>query len=111
MVAGAVCLFGYYGPVDRARQPLPSSPFDYVRPDAPPILIAHGDQDMLVPVEQARALAERLRDVSASPVVFAELPGGPHNFDLFHSIRFEILIDGIEAFAAWVRSRDATSRS
>jgi hypothetical protein len=37
--------------------------------------------------------------------VYAELPKGPHNFDLFHSIRFEILIDGIEAFAAWVRSR------
>ena len=108
-VAGAVCLFGYYGPVDRARQALPSSPFDYVQPDAPPILIAHGDQDMLVPVEQARALAERLRDVSTSPVVYAELPGGPHNFDLFHSIRFEILVDGIEAFAAWVRSRQAPS--
>jgi acetyl esterase/lipase len=109
-VAGAVCLFGYYGPVDRARQPLPSSPFDYVQPGAPPILVAHGEYDMLVPVDQARALTERLRDVSASPVVYVELPGGPHNFDLFHSIRFEILIDGIESFAAWVRSRPATSR-
>jgi acetyl esterase/lipase len=106
-VAGAVCLFGYYGPVDRARQPLPSSPFDYIQPDAPPILVAHGEYDMLVPVEQARALTERLRNVSASPVVYAELPRGPHNFDLFHSIRFEILVDGIEAFAAWVRSRPA----
>jgi len=106
-VAGAVCLFGYYGPVDRARQPLPSSPFDYIQPDAPPILVAHGEYDMLVPVEQARALTERLRNVSASPVVYAELPRGPHNFDLFHSIRFEILVDGIEAFAAWVRSRHA----
>jgi acetyl esterase/lipase len=106
-VSGAVCLFGYYGPVDRTRQPLPSSPFDYVRPDAPPILIAHGESDMLVPVQQARALSESLREVSVSPVVYAELPGGPHNFDLFHSIRFEILIDGIEAFTAWVRSRAA----
>jgi len=109
-VSGAVCLFGYYGPVDRTRQPLPSSPLDYIRPDAPPILIAHGEYDMLVSAEQARALAERLRAVSESPVVYAELPKGPHNFDLFHSIRFEILIDGIEAFAAWVRSRDAPSR-
>jgi acetyl esterase/lipase len=108
-VTGAIGLFGYYGPVDRGRQPLPSSPFDYVRPDAPPILVAHGEYDMLVPVEQARALAERLRDVSESPVVYAELPGGPHNFDLFHSIRFEILIDGIEAFAAWVRSTPTLS--
>jgi hypothetical protein len=36
-----------------------------------------------------------------------ERPALPHNFDLFHSIRFEILVDGIEAFAAWVRSRPA----
>jgi hypothetical protein len=28
------------------------------------------------------------------------LPKGPHNFDLFHSIRFEILVDGVEAFTA-----------
>ncbi|HEY1315733.1 MAG TPA: alpha/beta hydrolase [Gaiella sp.] len=110
-VEGAICLFGYYGPVDRGRQPLPSSPFDYVQPGAPPILIAHGEYDMLVPVEQARALAERIREVSESPVVYAELPGGPHNFDLFHSIRFEILVDGIEAFTAWVRSQAATRRS
>jgi acetyl esterase/lipase len=107
-VAGAIGLFGYYGPIDRTRQPLPSSPFDYVRADAPPILVAHGESDMLVPAEHARALAERLRDVSTSRVVYVELPGGPHNFDLFHSIRFEILIDGIEAFTAWVRSRHAT---
>ena len=104
-VSGAICLFGYYGPVDRGRQPLPSSPFDYVRPDAPPVFVAHGDYDALVPASQARALADRLRDVSTSPVVYAELPGGPHNFDLFHSIRFEILIDGIEAFTAWARSQ------
>ncbi len=106
-VAGAICFFGYYGPVDRGRQPLPSSPFDYVRPDAPPILVAHGEFDTLVPVEQARAFADRLSDVSTSPVVYVELPGGPHNFDLLHSIRFEILIDGIEEFAAWVRSQGA----
>lgn len=103
-VAGALCLFGYYGPVDRGRQPLPSSPLDYIRPDAPPVFVAHGEYDTLVPASQARALADRLREVSTSPVVYAELPAGPHNFDLFHSIRFEILIDGIQAFTAWVRS-------
>jgi hypothetical protein len=45
-----------------------------------------------------------MRQVSSQPVVYAELPGAQHSFDLFHSIRFETLIDGIEAFAAWVRS-------
>lgn len=104
-VSAAICFFGYYGPVDRGRQPLPSSPFDYLRSDAPPIFVAHGEYDTLVPASQARSLADRLREVSTSPVVYAELPGGPHNFDLFHSIRFEILIGAIEAFTAWVRSQ------
>ena len=28
-----------------------------------------------------------------------------HTFDLFHSLRLETVIDAIEAFTAWVRSR------
>jgi acetyl esterase/lipase len=35
----------------------------------------------------------------------AELAGAQHAFDLFHSPRFKAVIDGIEAFSAWVRSR------
>jgi acetyl esterase/lipase len=50
-------------------------------------------------------VVERLRGISSSPVVYAELPGAQHSFDLFHSIRFETVVDAIEAFAAWVRSR------
>jgi hypothetical protein len=38
--------------------------------------------------------------------LYAELPWAQHTFDLFHSLRFETVIDGIEAFAAWVRSRE-----
>ena len=38
-------------------------------------------------------------------MVYAELPGGQHSFDLFHSIRFENVVDGIDAFVAWVISR------
>lgn len=49
---------------------------------------------------RAHALAERARNSSANPVVYAELPGGQHSFDLLTSIRFEAAIDGIEAFAA-----------
>lgn len=57
-----------------------------------------------MPVEGARRFQATLRQVSSLPVVYAELPGAQHTFDLFHSIRFETLIDGIEDFAAWVRS-------
>lgn len=101
-VSAAVGLYGYYGPVDSTRQPLPSSPSDYVHRDAPPLLIAHGSFDALVPPEHVRRFAEHAREHTGSPVVYAELPGGQHSFDLLHSIRFEMLIDGIEDFAAWV---------
>ena len=43
--------------------------------------------------------------MSSNPILYAELPGAQHSFDLFHSVRFETVIDGIEAFAAWVRSQ------
>lgn len=63
-----------------------------------------------MPSEHARRFAERVRDASAAPVVYAELPGAQHSFDVFHSIRFELLIDGIEDFAAWVLRPQARER-
>jgi hypothetical protein len=41
-------------------------------------------------------------------VVYAELPGAQHAFDLFHSVRFDAVVNAVEAFAAWVRARAAS---
>jgi acetyl esterase/lipase len=98
-VAAVVGLYGYYGGIASHRS-LPSSPFDYVERGSPPLLIIHGDQDTLTPPTRAHDLAERARNGSANAVAYAELPGGQHSFDLLTSIRFEAVIDGIEAFAA-----------
>ncbi|MFE9816098.1 alpha/beta hydrolase [Streptomyces sp. NPDC005773] len=87
-----------------------TSPVNLVRADAPPFLIAHGDLDELVDTENPRALVTALRSDSTSPVVYVELPGAHHAFDLFHSFRFEALIDGIEDFAAWVTARKKPSQ-
>jgi acetyl esterase/lipase len=100
-VAAAISLYGYYGSLGSDHEP--SSPVAYVRADAPPFFVAHGEKDTLVLVEDARHFVERLRDVSSNPVVYTELPGAQHTFDLFHSLRFEAVVDAIEAFAAWVR--------
>ena len=108
-VTAAIGLYGYYGPIDTTRQQLPSSPHDYIRPDAPPVLVAHGEQDTFVAAEHARRFADDLRSTSTNPVVYVELPGGQHSFDLLHSIRFETLINGIEAFAASVGARGAAA--
>ena len=104
-VTAAICLHGYYGYPDTTERS-PWSPMAHDGTGAPPFFLAHGDHDTLLPVETARCFAERLRGASANPVVYAELPGGQHGFDRFHSLRFEAVVDGIEAFAAWVRSRD-----
>jgi acetyl esterase/lipase len=98
-VAAVVGLYGYYGET-ASRQSLPSSPFDYAERGCPPLLIVHGDQDTLTSAKTARTLAERSLHASANPVVYAQLPGGQHSFDLLASIRFETVIDGLEAFVA-----------
>jgi acetyl esterase/lipase len=106
-VTAAIGLNGYYG--NSYGQGSGSSPLAYVRPDAPPFFLAHGDHDTVVAVDNARHFADKLRGVSTNPVVYAELPGAQHAFDLFPSLRFEMVVDAIEAFAAWVRSREVRS--
>jgi len=90
-VAAAIAFYGYYG------WPLPPFPRD-----APPLFVLHGALDTIVPVEDARDFIQTARQQSGNPVLYAELPGAHHNFDLFHSIRSETVIAGVEAFAAWV---------
>ena len=65
----------------------------------------HGDHDTFTPVEGARCLVKRLHARSTQPIVYAELPGAQHSFDLFHSIRFDTAVNAIETFAAVIRSR------
>jgi len=91
-VAGLITLYGYYGGLD------------YSTVDAPPCFVLHGDQDTLVPVEDARSFVEHLRATSANEVVYAELPGAQHGFDLFRSRRLDLVIGAIEEFAARILS-------
>ncbi|GAB2838189.1 alpha/beta hydrolase [Actinoallomurus bryophytorum] len=80
-----------------------ASPVHWVREDAPPFLIVHGDLDTLVPVAQARSFTERLRRTSAAPVLYAEMKGAQHAFDLFPSYRAARVIEGTERFLTSVR--------
>jgi acetyl esterase/lipase len=101
-VAGAISLYGYYGPV--ASGGPASSRLAYPSPNAPPCFVVHGDQDTLVIVEDARRFVDQLRATSLNPVVYAELPGAQHGFDLFRSRRLDTVFDAIEAFTAHIRS-------
>lgn len=79
-----------------------ASPLFRLRADAPPFFVIHGAHDSLVPVPEARLFVERLRQTSDAPVVYAELPGAQHAFDVFPSIRTAHVIRGMERFADWV---------
>ena len=100
-VTAVVGLYGYYGGITSRNSP-PSSPFDYADRGSAPLFIVHGDQDTLTSPQRARALAEKAAGASDNPVAYAELPGAQHSFDLLSSIRFEAVIDGIQAFATSV---------
>ncbi|HVA61117.1 MAG TPA: alpha/beta hydrolase [Mycobacteriales bacterium] len=86
-----------------------ASPLFLAGPDAPPFFVVHGRHDSLVPVAETRAFVERLRTVSTSPVVYAELPGAQHAFDVFPSIRSAHVVRAVERFLRWVHNRPPDS--
>ena len=88
-IAGLICRYGYYG--DLAP-----------RGDMPPMLVVHGEKDMLIPSAAAYAFTERVRAVSSHPVSYAELPGAHHDFDMFESIRSAAVNKAVEQFTARV---------
>ena len=101
-VSAAVGFYGFYGSPGSSEL-IPSNPGAYARADGPPFFVIPGARDSMVPASHARQFAEKLRAASNSPVLYAELPGGQHNFDRFPSIRFFAVVEAVEAFATWVR--------
>ena len=86
-----------------------ASPMDRIHPDAPPFLIVHGDRDTLAPVEDAQVFAEDLRRTSLSPVMYTELRGAQHAFDIFASPRTARMLDGTLRFLTSMYERAKTA--
>ena len=84
-----------------------ASPIEAVHPDAPPFMVIHGRNDTLVPVAEARLFVDRLRAVSSSPVLYVELPGTQHAFDVFPSIRSSHVVRAVGRFVELLRLRAA----
>jgi acetyl esterase/lipase len=87
-----------------------SSPISHVGPHAPAFFVIHGTNDNLVPVEQARRFVAALREVSRKPVLYAEIPGASHAFEIFHSVRTENVVNGVDRFLAWLHSAHQARR-
>jgi acetyl esterase/lipase len=78
-----------------------ASPILRITPDAPDFFVIHGAHDSLVPVDQARQFVAKLREVSKRSVVYAELPGAQHAFDVFPSIRSAHIVRAIDRYLHW----------
>jgi acetyl esterase/lipase len=87
-----------------------ASPVDRVSESAPPFLVVHGDRDTMSPLEDARMFVDRLRAVSRAPVLFAEVPGAQHAFDVFLSPRSVPVIEGVGAFLDQAHRRALVAR-
>jgi acetyl esterase/lipase len=81
-IAGIVGRYGYYGDLEAERP-------------QPPILVIHGENDLLVSPSRAREFAARMRSAE-----YVELPGAHHNFDLYESIRSSAVSVAVERFIA-----------
>jgi len=88
-----------------------ASPIDRVHPQAPPFLIVHGNRDTLAPVEDAQLFVDTLRETSQSPVMYTELRGAQHAFDIFASPRTARMLDGTLRFltAMYERAKNANA--
>ncbi|HYJ27432.1 MAG TPA: alpha/beta hydrolase [Nocardioides sp.] len=78
-----------------------ASPILRITADAPDFFVIHGELDTLVAVEQARLFVAELRRTSKRSVVYAELPGTQHAFDVFHSIRSAHAVRAVDRYLTW----------
>jgi acetyl esterase/lipase len=87
-----------------------ASPTFRVHPAAPPFFVVQGRNDTLVPVVMARKFVAALRDVSTSPVAYAELPLAQHACDVLASLRCQATTAGVVAFLEAARALAAAGR-
>lgn len=122
-VAAAVPIYGVYDLTDRlhimgkfwrykAVEPLimkkflddepeafsAASPIDLVHAEAPPMLVIHGTNDVLAPLEYARIFVDGLRETSKAGVTYAEIRGAQHGFEIFASPRCFHVVSGVERY-------------
>jgi len=94
-------------PIVKNRQVyIDASPVRRVRADAPPFFILHGADDSLIPVREGRRFSAALREISTSPVVYAEIPHAQHSFDFYYgSPRAHYTAQAVEEFLYWVQAK------
>lgn len=77
-----------------------ASPISHVRSDAPPFMIVHGTADAFTPLHGARRFNGVLAGRSLSAVVYNEIPGAVHGFDMIRSRQTDRAVERAGLFLA-----------
>ena len=72
---------------------------------APPFCIVQGTHDSLVWVEEVRRFVAEFSPLTSHPLVYTELPGAQHAFEILHSPRTSHFLNAAAAWLEWVRAR------
>ena len=81
-----------------------ASPVNHIHKNAPPFMVVQGDKDTLVSTDEARYFVDLLKKTSNKAVVYSEISGAQHAFDVFPSVRSEHVLNGVVRFAGWLYS-------
>lgn len=74
------------------------SPLYQIHAGAPPMLILHGTNDGLVPIEEADLFANAMQRTTQNPCIYIKLEGAQHAFEIFNSIRTGYSVEAIYRF-------------
>ena len=75
-----------------------ASAFTHIHAGAPPFFVVHGSLDTMAPVQMARDFVEELRATSDASVLYLELRGAQHAFEVLPSIRTNEVVRAVERF-------------
>ena len=78
---------------------------NHISADAPPMFVIQGLHDSLVWVEEARTFVAELQEKSKQAVVYGELPGAQHAFEIFHSVRTDHTVNAVADFLEWSHAK------
>lgn len=82
-----------------------ASSIEQVHSDAPPFFVVHGEDDTVIPVQEARDFVREFREVAKRPVLYAELPHTQHGFDMYGSPRGHKSAAAVAQFLSWVYAK------
>lgn len=88
-----------------------ASPIARLHEDAPPFLLIHGEQDAIIPVDEAREFHDELRAISRNPVKYCEIPRAGHAFDLVDAGLARRCASEVSGFLADVHADHVERRS